>query len=264
MKIQLFAHRGGMGRAPENTLASFKQALADGADAFEIDVCLTKDQEPVLIHVDYNRHDIRKATGCPTHLNSMKWKEVENLKVQNSNEPVAHLDDALRFAHENQMQCFIEPKSDTPELLPIIIERIHHFDVIHIVNILTFYLRKHILIDVKRLEPRLQTSAIFLNPFANFLKAATMTDIKRVIFGWDKINHFKLYNTFTHAIPRQVDELRSNGFAVDAGFILRRKDVAWAMQNGIEGLWVDDVPFIRESLEEIRNNSELWKNRNEG
>ena len=29
MNIQLLAHRGGMGRAPENTLASFKQALAD-------------------------------------------------------------------------------------------------------------------------------------------------------------------------------------------------------------------------------------------
>ena len=42
MKIQLLAHRGGMGRAPENTLASFKQALADGADGYECDVCLTK------------------------------------------------------------------------------------------------------------------------------------------------------------------------------------------------------------------------------
>ena len=39
MKIQLLAHRGGMNRAPENTLASFKQALTDGADGYECDVC---------------------------------------------------------------------------------------------------------------------------------------------------------------------------------------------------------------------------------
>ena len=44
MQIQLLAHRGGMGRAPENTLASFKQALADGADGYECDVCLTQDK----------------------------------------------------------------------------------------------------------------------------------------------------------------------------------------------------------------------------
>lgn len=256
MKIQLFAHRGGMGRAPENTLTSFKQAFTDGADAFECDVCLTKDKEPVLIHVDFNRNNIRKATGCTTPLNSMKWKEVKNLKVLNSDEPVAHLDAALQFTHENQMPCFIEPKSDSPELISIIIERIHHFNVIHLVNILTFYHRKQILHEVKRVEPRLQTSAIFLNPMANFFKAAATIDVKRVIFGWDKINHFKLYNTITHAISPQVDELRSNGFAVDAGFILRSQDVAWAMKNGIEGLWVDDVPFITDTIERLRNQRE--------
>ncbi len=255
MKIQLFAHRGGMGRAPENTLTSFKQAFLDGADAYECDVCLTQDKQPVLIHVDFNRNDIRVATGCAIPINKMNWKEAQNLKVQNSDKPVAHLDDALRFAHENQMPCFIEPKSDTPELLPIIIERIHYFDVIHLVNILTFYFRKHILIEAKRLEPRLQTSAIFLNPFTNFLKAAAKIDIKRVIFGWSKFNHFKLYNVVTHAIPQQVDELRSNGFIVDAGFILTTQDVAWALQNGIEGLWVDEVPFIRNSIEKVRNSA---------
>lgn len=253
MKIQLFAHRGGLGRSPENTLTSFKQAFTDGADAYECDVCLTKDKEPVLIHVDFNRNNIRKATGCTTPLNSMKWKEVQNLKVLNSNEPVAHLDAALQFTHENQMPCFIEPKSDSPELISIIIERIHHFNVIHLVNILTFYIRKHILIEIKRLEPRVETSAIFLNPMANFLKAATAIDIKRVIFGWSRVNQFAIFNTLTHSIPRQVDELRSNGFAVDAGFILRSQDVTWAMKNGIEGLWVDNVPFIKNTIERLRN-----------
>ena len=256
MKIQLFAHRGGMGRAPENTITSFKQAFTDGADAFECDVCLTQDKQPVLIHVDFNRSDIRKATGWTTPLNKMTWKEVQNLKVLNSNEPIAHLDDALRFTQDNQMPCFIEPKSDTPELLPIIIERIQHFDVIQLVNILTFYVRKHILVDVKRLEPRIQTSAIFLNPMANFLKAAARIDTKRVIFGWSKVNQFKLYNTITHSIPHQVDELRANGFAIDAGFILTYQDVAWAMKYGIQGLWVDDVPFIKSTVEKIKNEPE--------
>lgn len=255
MNIQLLAHRGGMGRAPENTLASFKQALSDGADGFECDVCLTQDKQPVLIHVDFNRYDIREATGCSTPLNQLNWKEVQQLKSKNSDEPVAHLDDALRFAQENQMPCFVEPKSDTPELLPIIIERIYHFDVVHLVSILTFYFKKQkqLLVEAKRLEPRIQTSAILINPMANFLKAATEIDANRIILGWHKINHFGIYNAFTRSIPRQVNVLCAKGIVVEAGFILTSQDVAWALKNGIQGLWVDDVPYIRNCVEQITN-----------
>ena len=48
----LLGHRGAGARKviPENTLASFDQALADGCDGFEFDVRLTEDGEPVLSH----------------------------------------------------------------------------------------------------------------------------------------------------------------------------------------------------------------------
>lgn len=251
MKIQLLAHRGGMGRAPENTVASFKQALADGADGYEFDVCLTQDKQPVLIHVGFNQDSIQEATGCSIPLNQLTWQEVKQLTMLTSDAPVAHLDDALRFTRENQMPCFIEPKSDTPEMLPIIIERLRHFEVVHLTSILTFYLHKQLLIDAKRLEPKLRTSAILINPLANFLKAATAIDANRIIFGWSRINHFALYNIFTHAVTRQVKQLQENGVIVEAGFIQTTKDAAWAIKNGVEGLWVDDVPYIRSCLQEI-------------
>lgn len=257
MKIQLLAHRGGMGRAPENTLAAFQQALADDADGYECDVCLTQDKQPVLIHVDFNRDDIRKATGCPTPLSKLTWKEVQQLTMEASDEPVAHLDDALGFARENRMPCFVEPKTDTPELLPLIVERIRYFEVVHLVSILTFYFRRHLLVDAKRLEPRLQTSAILINPTANFLKAATAIDANRIILGWTRINHFGLYNAFTHTVPRQVQQLRANGIVVEAGFIRTSKEVAWAVKNGVEGLWADDVPYIRSCVEHFKNNFAL-------
>ena len=253
MNIQLLAHRGGMGRAPENTLAAFKQALADGADGYEFDVCLTQDKQPVLIHIDFNRTDIRKATGCKTPLSELKWEDVQHLTVDNSDEPVAHLDDALQFTRESQMPCFIEPKSDTPELLPIIVERVRHFGVVHLTSILTFYFRKYLLIEAKRLEPKLQTSAILINPMANFLKAATAIDANRIILGWAGINHFQLYNVFTNTVAHQVEQLRTNGIVVEAGFIQTAKDVDWAVSThkagGVDGLWVDDVPYIRRCLQ---------------
>jgi glycerophosphoryl diester phosphodiesterase len=44
------AHRGASASAPENTLAAFRAAAAQGADLFELDVQLTKDGKPVIIH----------------------------------------------------------------------------------------------------------------------------------------------------------------------------------------------------------------------
>lgn len=45
-----FAHRGGAGLAPENTLVAFEQGLRLGADALELDVRVTRDGELVVLH----------------------------------------------------------------------------------------------------------------------------------------------------------------------------------------------------------------------
>ena len=49
-EIFVWAHRGASGRAPENTLAAFRAAEADGADGIELDVHLSRDGVPVVIH----------------------------------------------------------------------------------------------------------------------------------------------------------------------------------------------------------------------
>ncbi|KMS75636.1 glycerophosphodiester phosphodiesterase [Streptomyces viridochromogenes] len=48
--VTAVAHRGDPYRVRENTLASLRSALERGADAVEIDVRLTKDGVPVLLH----------------------------------------------------------------------------------------------------------------------------------------------------------------------------------------------------------------------
>ena len=48
--MQVIAHRGASGYAPENTRAAFDRAIAMGADALETDVQLTADGRLVLFH----------------------------------------------------------------------------------------------------------------------------------------------------------------------------------------------------------------------
>lgn len=50
MNTAVYAHRGSKCNNPENTLASFKEAMRVGSDGIELDVHLTKDQHVVVMH----------------------------------------------------------------------------------------------------------------------------------------------------------------------------------------------------------------------
>ena len=253
-ELKFLAHRGGLDRAPENTISAFRQAHQDGADAFECDVRLTKDQEPIIIHTGFNQDDIREVTGSSTPLSELTLADVKKLSVFDSDEPVAHLDEVLAFVQETGLPCFIEPKERSGQLIQIVVDRIRQFGLIDKVGILTFYQyceltscypRKRLLIQAKQLEPKIQTSAIFVNPMANFLKLAESIEANRVIIGWAGFNQFRPYNFLVRSLVRKVRQLKANGIAVEGGFVRTRSDVRWLLQNEIGGLWADDVPKIK-------------------
>lgn len=57
----LWAHRGASCCAPENTLAAFTAALENGADGIELDIHLSRDGVPVVIHDETLE---RTTDGC--------------------------------------------------------------------------------------------------------------------------------------------------------------------------------------------------------
>lgn len=46
----VYGHRGAKGEAPENTLPGFRHAYRQGVRHFELDLVLSKDGKPVLVH----------------------------------------------------------------------------------------------------------------------------------------------------------------------------------------------------------------------
>ena len=59
-----FAHRGGAGLYPENTLAAFRDAVARGCDGAELDVQLSKDGEVVVFHDFKLKPEICRLDGA--------------------------------------------------------------------------------------------------------------------------------------------------------------------------------------------------------
>lgn len=60
-QVTVIAHRGAAGSAPENTLASIRQAIDDNTDWVEIDVQETRDGQVVVVHDS----DFMKLAGDP-------------------------------------------------------------------------------------------------------------------------------------------------------------------------------------------------------
>ncbi|MGL4425412.1 MAG: glycerophosphodiester phosphodiesterase [Cetobacterium sp.] len=75
--MEILAHRGASGTAPENTIAAFKKAIVDGCDGFEFDVQQTKDGELVVFH-DWTLERTSNGTG---YLRDHNLDELKKLDV---------------------------------------------------------------------------------------------------------------------------------------------------------------------------------------
>ncbi len=77
---RVIAHRGFSDRAPENTLAAFRQALEVGADMIELDVHLSKDGEIVVIH----DADLSRTTNGKGQVRDLTLAQLKKLDAGTS------------------------------------------------------------------------------------------------------------------------------------------------------------------------------------
>ena len=100
MKYQLpriIGHRGAMRQAPENTLTGIDQAAREGAIWVEMDVKLTRDGVPILMH-DQN---LKRTTGLKALVRDTDYRDIRKLDagqrfdVDFAGEPVPSLQEAL-------------------------------------------------------------------------------------------------------------------------------------------------------------------------
>lgn len=72
-RIEVIAHRGASAYAPENTLAAFELAFEKGADWFELDCTLSKDDAVIVIHDD----DLERTTDLEGRVRDLTLAELK-------------------------------------------------------------------------------------------------------------------------------------------------------------------------------------------
>jgi glycerophosphoryl diester phosphodiesterase len=97
----IYAHRGASADFPEHTLAAYKGAIAQGADGFECDLRISKDEVPVLWH---NASMLERA-GNKGLISEMTFAEISRAYPQ-----VLTFDTFLEFAIKNKKDLLVETK----------------------------------------------------------------------------------------------------------------------------------------------------------
>ncbi len=99
--MQIYAHRGASADFPELTMAAYEGAVAQGADGFECDLRLTKDEVPVLWH---NASMLERA-GNSGLIAEMTYAEVARAYPQ-----ILTLRELLDFAMRHKKGVLLETK----------------------------------------------------------------------------------------------------------------------------------------------------------
>ena len=103
--MKIYAHRGSSIQHPELTLTAYKAAVDEGADGFECDVRLTKDNQVILWHDP----DMQRIAGYSARIADSNFKEIKRLYPQTMT-----LEELLVLARDNKKELAIETKHPVP------------------------------------------------------------------------------------------------------------------------------------------------------
>lgn len=169
----ILGHRGASALAPENTLAAFARAIADGADGIEFDVRLSRDELPVVIH-----DDTLKRTGLIDRaVSELTAAELQKIDVgswfgqrshqgaipnSSSGESLPLLSEVFELFSKLTGVLYVEMKCETqegPALAAQVVRLVREYQLTERVVVESFDLAS--IHEVKRVDSGVRTAALF-------------------------------------------------------------------------------------------------------
>lgn len=169
------AHRGASASEPENTLRTFQKAVDLGADMIEVDVHLSKDGLPVIIH-DASLERTTNGIGYVKDKTLLELKELD----AGQGERIPTLQEAIDFAR-GKCGLYIELKDQATPGPVVETIRANGFEGEAIICSFDHALLK----QVKELAPEIPTSVLVGQTSGDFVEIAREAGADYIHFCWD-------------------------------------------------------------------------------
>ncbi len=244
----VFGHRGASASAPENTLPAFQAALDQGADGVELDVQLTADGVPVVIHDD----TVDRTTDGRGPVAARTLEELKRLDAGArfgaafAGTRVPTLGEVFELAR-GRLLVNVELKTDDVRdhgLEQRVVETIGHHGMRDQVVLSSF--NPVSLWRLRRLEPSLPRGMLYAPDQPRYLRERWLAPLVRP----DAMHPGRTLATRAH-----VESLRADGFRVNVWTVDERSEVSRLVDLGVDGIitnrpsdvvkWRDEIAAAR-------------------
>ena len=166
--MKIYAHRGSSIEHPELTMAAYKAAIDDGADGFECDVRLTKDNQLVLWH----DADMQRVAGNSARIADSTFKEIKSHYPQ-----AMRLEELLTLARDNKRELAIETKHPVPTASAVekkvmrLLSQEKQVADIHVMSFSWLALE-----NIRKIDPKQKTVALLHDTFSFAMRRFTSAE----------------------------------------------------------------------------------------
>lgn len=238
-KVLIVGHRGALGLAPENTMASFQKGLETGCDLIETDIHLSRDGALILMHDG----DVSRTTDGKGRIKDMTLEEIRRLDAGSwfgerfRGERVPVLGELLDWA-KKRIPVVIEVKGDPRPAKGIeaaLLAELHRHGVVEDVMVIGFH--HDCLKRIKQMEPSITVGLTYSCRLADTVGAARATGASSIRPRWDYWD------------AQLVEECHEAGLTAHAWIANDEERTAYLVEMGIDSLGVDFPDRVRPYLD---------------
>ena len=167
--MKIYAHRGSSIQHPELTLTAYKAAVDEGADGFECDVRLTKDNQVILWHDP----DMQRIAGYSARIADTNFKEIKRLYPQ-----TITLEELLILARDNKKELAIETKHPVPSASAVekkVMALLSQEKQVAQISVMSFSWLA--LENIRKINPQQQTVALLHDKFSFAMRRFTSAQV---------------------------------------------------------------------------------------
>lgn len=229
-------HRGACGYEPENTLLSFQKAIELGADMVELDVHLSKDQHPIVIHdVTFDRTTTGKGK-----ITQYTLKQIKKFRTKEKNQPIPTLQEILvELKGKVRINIEIKGVQSARQVAELVLKNEMEQEVI----VSSSRLRS--LKTIKNESSEIETALIYYSTKTRWglfvftiFSIFVFPVIKQIIVKrakYAKVDYLHLYSIF--ATKRFVTKLHQLGFKVNVWTVNSRNRINKMIACGVDGIF---------------------------
>jgi glycerophosphoryl diester phosphodiesterase len=231
--VLIFGHRGASALEPENTLAAFRRARADGADGVELDVMTCASGEVVVTHDE----DLERVAGVRARVADLTLPALRDLRLAGG-AVIPLLDEVLEEL--GRMQVIVEIKAPRPLAGTFRAPAVARVLRRHRTPVLVASFNPITLAELRLLAPRVPVALLFHARQRPWMRAARARRLVR-----PAALHPEHVLVDAAAVARwHAEGLRVNAWTVDDPAELRRLRAA-----GVDGVITNDPGAARRALD---------------